>query len=123
MGKFANKSEGVGTRMAPPPVVAPEDRNGFDALGYAVPEYRKEAGNRHLKDMGVTDAEKRWDCITSMSDSIKRDEPHDALEGALAYVDVTGAYRLLAVLLTALPSTPEPQPELEGKPLDWNAYD
>lgn len=116
MGKFANKSEGVGMRLAPPAYVAQTDRNGFDALGYPVPEYRKEEANRHLKDMGVTDADKRFSCIQAMCHHIERDEPHAAMEGAFGTVDAIGAYRLLAVLLTALPPA-APAPALE--PFDW----
>ena len=114
MGKFANESPGVGMRLAPPAHVPPEDRHGFDALGYPVSAFRKEQASLHLKDMGVEDAEKRWDCVQKMSQCIERDKPHEALEQALGFVDATGCYRLLAVLLTAVPPPP-PEP-----PFDWS---
>lgn len=99
MGKFANKEEGQGMRLGPP--VHTEGNSGFDALGKSVPFYRQDAAYQHMKDMGCTDKEGMWNCIGRMSNAIARDEPHDALETAINYVDATGAYRLLAVLLTA----------------------
>lgn len=104
MGRFANASEGVGMRLAPPMPVAPEDRNGFGALGYPVPFYRRDAANQHMKDMGITNAELRFSCIERMCAHIERDNPHAAMEETYGIVDATGCYRLLAVLLTANPA-------------------
>lgn len=107
MGKFANKEPGQGLRLGPTP--RNEEWHGqseFAALGHKVPLFRRSAADRHMKDMGFTDAEQRFDVISVMSDRIARDDPHDALEQALAKgVDATGCYRLLSVLLCE----PEPQ--------------
>lgn len=110
MGKFANAPE-TGMSMAyvgdtPPPLR--EDwhgQSGFDAMGFKVPAFRKAAAEEHMKDMGFTSAEQRFDVISTMSNCIERDNSHMALEKALSMgVDATGCYRLLAVLLTAEPA-------------------
>lgn len=73
---------------------------GFDAMGKPIPNLRKMAADDHLKDMGVTDAEDRFSCIASVSNRLEHDDPYAALGAAMVYLDFTGAYRLMAVLLT-----------------------
>lgn len=117
MGKFANEYDGeisnLGpTRRKPGTNTMPSE---FDALGHPVPMYRRAAAYEHAKAMGCTDKQKTFSCIQRMADFIERDNPHAAMETALAHptnpdgiVDVTGVYRLLAVLLTA--TQPETKP-------------
>ncbi len=102
MGKFANKPssmDAVGAMIAPP--VQTKSENGFDAFGKHVPFYRRANAYEHCKDMGLTDKAVIFSLIESMADKIQRDDPHTALEIALQYVDVTGCYRLLAVLCSS----------------------
>jgi hypothetical protein len=107
MGKFANTAAECGEPIAPcsGPIIKNEPWHGqsdFAALGYQVPTFRKSAADRHMKEMGFTDAGKRYDVIAAMSQRIARDDPHMALEDAMEKgVDATGCYRLLAVLLAA----------------------
>jgi hypothetical protein len=75
--------------------------DGFKAFGKAVPYYRREAAVEHCKDMGLTDTNKIMATIDRMSEAIKRDEPYQAMEAGMAHLDLTGTYRLLAVLCTA----------------------
>ena len=104
MGKFANKVEGGG---APRGSVKLQwnGESGFDAMGHAVPAFRRSAAERHMKDMGFIrpgDSELRFSVVSRMADCIERDDSHEALEFALSQgVDATGCYRLLSVLLTA----------------------
>ncbi len=108
MGKFANSAADMGEEtpwcgQQPPTRNEPwHGQSEFEALGHQVPSFRKSVANQHMKDMGFTDAEQRYDVIAVMSDRIARDDPHMALEEALKRgVDATGCYRLLAVLLCA----------------------
>lgn len=111
MGKFANTAAEMGKPTVSFGVI---ERNGdwhgeseFAALGKKVPNFRKAAADRHMKDMGFTDAEQRFDVISKMSSRVATDNPHMALEDALsAGVDATGCYRLLSVLLC--------EPEVKG---------
>lgn len=109
MGKFANEYSGdapeyIGNQ--PPAIKALwSGQTGFDAMGCDVPMFRRAAGEAALKDMGVTNAERRYSIITTMANHVARDNTHAAMESAMAAgVDATGCYRLLAVLLTAEPA-------------------
>ena len=75
--------------------------DGFDAFGKAVPLHRRTAALHHMRAMGVSNVEDCWDCIGKMCEAIKRDEPYQAMAAGMQRVDLTGTYRLLAVLLTA----------------------
>ncbi len=99
MSIFGNQTGMVGARIAPSPEI-PGD-SGFAAMGKPVPAYRRQAAYEHCKLMGLDDPEKRWDCVNSMAAKLERDEPLFAMEAGYRYLDVTGCYRLMAVLLTA----------------------
>lgn len=106
MGKFANSAAEMGE---PAYSFGPIERGGewhgeseFEALGKVVPNFRRSAANEHLKAMGFTDAEQRFNIVQTMSGKVAADDPHMALEEALKLgVDATGCYRILSVLLTA----------------------
>ncbi len=75
--------------------------DGFEAFGKPVPYYRREAAMEHCRDMGLTDTNKAMATIDRMSQAIERDEPYQAMEAGMVHLDLTGTYRLLAVLCTA----------------------
>jgi len=77
-----------------------DQNSGFNAMGKPVPYYRREAGYRHCKDMGLG-SDESFAAVNGMSEALERDNPHGALGAAMKYLDLTGAYRLMAVLLTA----------------------
>jgi hypothetical protein len=110
VGKFANSAAEMGEpTIAMGPIAHNQPWHGhsdFAALGHEVPAFRKKAGDEHLKAMGFTDAEQRYTLVSGMAERIARDDPHMALENALkAGLDVTGCYRLMAVLMC------EPEPK------------
>ena len=74
--------------------------DGFNAMGKAIPVYRKRNADLHLKDMGMKDSEDRFCCIAMVSARLEHDDPYGAQHDAMKYVDLTGSYRLMAVLLT-----------------------
>ena len=82
-----------------PPKINSVPNEGFNAMGKPVPIHRKLAADEHLKAMGVTDCEDRFHCIGLVSNRLERDDPYGAIHDAMKYVDLTGSYRLLAVLL------------------------
>lgn len=84
---------------------------GFNAMGKPIPTHRKEAGYRDAKAMGL-DTEKAWHVIHGMSLYLERDKPYEAMAAGMRYVDLTGTYRLMAVLLTA--GEPIPARRFEG---------
>lgn len=76
-------------------------KSGFDAFGHPVSNFRKECAVSHCKAMGMKDMEKITGLVGRMSEAIRRDKPYEAMEAGMAYLDLTGTYRLLAVLCTA----------------------
>lgn len=75
--------------------------DGFKAFGKPVPYYRRDAAMAHCKQMGLTDTGQAMATIDRMSEAIRRDKPYEAMEAGMVYLDLTGTYRLLAVLCTA----------------------
>lgn len=73
--------------------------DGFNAFGKPVSMARKEAAYQHCKAMGLT--VNAMTCVSGMAEKIERDEPYAAMEVGMRYLDLTGTYRLLAVLCTA----------------------
>lgn len=90
--------------------VAVEGDSGFAAFGKPVPLHRRTAALEHIRAMGIVNAEAAWECIGQMAEAIAHDQPYEAMGIGMHYVDLTGTYRLLAVLC----ADPEPQPITPG---------
>lgn len=78
---------------------------GFDAYGHHVNYYRRANALRHLRQMApeMTTGDATL-LIDSVSDFIARDMPYEADARANeAGLDMTGAIRLMAVLMTPAP--------------------
>lgn len=73
---------------------------GFAAFGKPVPMERRTDALKHLRDMGIKNNDAAWECIGKMAEAIARDQPYEAMAAGMGYVDLTGTYRLLAVLCT-----------------------
>lgn len=103
MGKFANELVDNVSHLGNARGGQPwRGESEFDAMGCEVPMFRRAAAEEHLKDMGFTNAEQRFEVVSMMSYYIARDNTHQALEKALDKgLDVVGCYRILSVLLTA----------------------
>ena len=96
----------VGAKIFPSTPSARDD--GFGAFGNPVPFFRRQAAFEHAKSMGL-DTAKSYDVVGKVSDAVARDEPYRAMEEAMKFLDLTGSYRLLAVVCTA--ASPSTQPE------------
>lgn len=80
-------------RCAPP-------GQGFDAMGKPVSYARRDRAYKHCKDMGMTDHDHIMSTVEGMANALQRDEPYVAMSEGMRHLDLTGTYRLMAVLLT-----------------------
>ena len=96
MAEFLNQT--VPTRMS-----KEGSDSGFDAMGKPVPMHRRTAALEHCRQMGLTNTEDAWNCVGGMAQQLERDRPYEAMAAGMKYLDLTGVYRLMAVLLCAEP--------------------
>lgn len=75
--------------------------DGFDAMGKSVPPARRTAALRALRQM-IPDITTQHATLTvdRVASALERDQPYEAQRYAMEVVDLTGAYRLMAHLLT-----------------------
>lgn len=100
MAEFVNKR--------PDLVPTKVEEDGFGNMGKPIPTFRKEAGVGCCRDMGMTDMAIITACVSAMSAALERDKPYEAMSAAGQFLDLTGVYRLMAVLLVS------PKPRLVG---------
>jgi hypothetical protein len=50
--------------------------------------------------MGLNSA-RAWECVSSIANQLEHDKPYEAQAAGMRFLDLTGTYRLMAVLLTA----------------------
>jgi len=74
---------------------------GFAAMGKSIPLDCRQKALDHCKTMGLTDPDDAFTCVQRMSNHLERDHPYEAMEVGSEYLDLTGVYRLMAVLLTS----------------------
>ncbi len=82
------------------PVDPPESADGFAAMGKPIPDYRRDEAYRTCRREFEMSSSKAMGTVQGMADSLERDKPYQALAAGMKYgVDLTGSYRLMAVLL------------------------
>ena len=86
-----------------PESMSDDPASGFGAMGKPVPFYRREAGYQTCRDLGL-ESEGAFSAVNGMAEALKRDQPYEAMAAGMRYLDLTGTYRLMAVLLTAGPT-------------------
>jgi hypothetical protein len=59
----------------------------------------RDAGFQHVRDMGITDTSIGVNCVNEVANLLERDKPFEAMHAGMKYLDLTGVYRLFAVLL------------------------
>jgi hypothetical protein len=74
--------------------------SGFDAMGKPIPPGRQDKAYETAKDFGLV-SYAAWEAVSGMTESLQRDRPAEAIHHALKYVDLIGAYRLMAMLLSS----------------------
>lgn len=75
-----------------------EGDSGFAAFGKPVSTERRSEALKHIREMGIANNADAWECIGNMSGAIERDQPYECVGIGMRYVDLTGTYRLMAVL-------------------------
>ncbi len=70
----------------------------FNAMGKPLGTRARESGYRECKLMGLDQA-RAVECTSATAEQLERDKPYEALNLAMKFLDLTGAYRLIAVLL------------------------
>lgn len=83
----------------------PEICSEFQAMGKPIPAFRRQAAYEACKDMGL-DSAQAMHCVNGVVEQLERDQPYEAQAAGMRFLDLTGTYRLFAVLL----ATPEPTP-------------
>jgi hypothetical protein len=79
----------------------------FNAMGKPIPPAAREIGYTDAKAMGL-DTPRAVECVSATAAALERDKPYEAQAAAMRFLDLTGAYRLMAVLLCAAQAVPEP---------------
>jgi len=83
---------------------------GFGAMGKPVPFYRRQAAMDHARAMGV-DKKMAMEVAGKMAEALERDKPYEAMQAGTQVLDLTGTYRLMAVLCTA----PKPRYKVKAR--------
>jgi hypothetical protein len=83
------------------------DDTEFNGFGKPVSMERRSAGYAACKEMGL-DSEASWECVGYVAEAIERDDPYRAIGKSMKFIDLTGAYRLMAVMLTDQKPMAEP---------------
>jgi len=68
-------------------------------MGKPISNEKRQKGYELLGEFGVQFKVDRYFCVRSVAEQLERDKPYEAMEEAQKHVDLTGAYRLFAVLL------------------------
>lgn len=83
----------------------------MNAMGHPIPSEGREAGYRACRAMGL-DAADAWELTGRVARLMEDDQPYEAEQVALASpLDVTGYYRLAAILLASVEIPEEPPHE------------
>ena len=78
----------------------PEVEDGFANIGKPIPSFRQDEAYRTCRKEFGMDANKSFSTVQGIVGALERDRPHEAMSLGMRHVDLTGVYRLFAVLLT-----------------------
>lgn len=70
----------------------------FNNMGKPVPFERRQSAYKNCRHMGLNQA-RAYECVDAMAEQLKRDEPYMAQKAGMQFLDLTGTYRIMAVLL------------------------
>jgi hypothetical protein len=76
----------------------------FNGMGKPLSPQVRQEGYDHCKTMGL-DSANAWSCVGAVAEQLERDKPYEAQGAGMRFLDLTGTYRLMAVLLAAQQST------------------
>ena len=75
--------------------------DGFANMGKPIPDFRKDNAYRTCRDEFNMDADRSMSTVQGMAQALERDNPYEAMQMGMRCVDLTGTYRLMAVLLVS----------------------
>lgn len=73
---------------------------GFNNMGKPVPQFRRDNAYQTARSFGCSPSD-AWGAVEGAALALEHDHPHEAMGAAMKYVDLSGAYRLLAELLVS----------------------
>lgn len=73
----------------------------YETMGKPVPGFRREAAYVMAREFGLESGD-AWDVVGKMARALEHDMPERAMKSARAFVDDTGIYCLMVVLLAAV---------------------
>ena len=76
-------------------------QDGFARMGQPIDFTVRAEAYKHVVEMGITDKATAMQCVERVAEQLENDEPYAAMAAGMRYLDLTGTYRLFAVLLTA----------------------
>ena len=74
--------------------------SGLNRMGHPLSEAARSAAYADCLAMGLSSA-RAWECVQAVAGLLERDKPYEAMGEGTKFLDLTGTYRLFAVLLTA----------------------
>lgn len=75
--------------------------SAFGAMGQPIPPAVRQKGYDYCIRMGL-DKARAWECTSATAEQLERDKPYEAQAAAMKFLDLTGAFRLMAVLLAGV---------------------
>lgn len=76
--------------------------SGMEAMGRPIPMNRRQEAYDWVRTLGF-DQETASLVVGRVAEALERDKPYDAMREGMEHIDLTGTYRLFAVLLTPVP--------------------
>jgi hypothetical protein len=70
----------------------------FNQMGKPIPFPVREEAYQLCKEWGLSNA-RAYECVSGVCTMLERDKPYEAMAHGMKFVDLTGTYRLFAVLL------------------------
>lgn len=80
------------------------EESGFEAMGKPIPNNRRQEAYDWLRTLGI-EIEAATLAVGSVATALERDKPYEAMAEGMKFLDLTGTYRLFAILLTPAPVT------------------
>lgn len=71
----------------------------FDNMGKPLHWERKQAAYEACLEIGLSRS-KAKECVDALSAQLERDKPYEAQAHGMKFLDLTGVYRVMAVLLS-----------------------
>jgi len=75
-----------------------KEMGGFNNMGKPIPFSKQQEAYEHCLEMGLSKS-RSMEVVKGVSGQLERDKPYEAMSEGMKFLDLTGTYRLFAVLL------------------------